>query len=56
MSLSDSDSVFESDSVLENENFSEDENESDDNYIYGGLDAKRNDGLDPLDTLDNALF
>ncbi len=52
MNESESDSVFDS-----NEDVSYELNSSsDDSYIVGALDAKGNNGVDPLDTLDNALF
>jgi len=52
MNESESDSVFDS-----NEDVSYYENSSsDDSYIVGALVEKGNDGVDPLDTLDNALF
>ncbi len=55
MSTSESDSVF-GEIVLENENFSDEENDAADSYNNGGLVARGNNGVDPLDTLDNALF
>ncbi len=56
MSESDSNSMFDSDSGIGHEHFSNEEYSSDDSYIEGGLVGKRNNHLDPLDTLDNALF
>ncbi len=56
MGESDSNSMFDSDSGIGHEYFSNEEYSSDDSYTEGGLVGKRNNHLDPLDTLDNEFF
>ncbi len=53
MSELDSEGVFDSYSVFGHENLSDD---NDDSYKEGSLMEKGNNGVDPLDTLDNVFF